>query len=215
MDYFIANGNERVLLGKTEAVKDLGVIIENNGKSSKQIQSEVSRVNSVLGRMRKIFQFFNIRLFKIIYPTYIRPHLEFGSAVWNSMNKADIKKIEGIQKMATKMVIELSSMEYEERLEVLGLTTLESRRKRGNLIQIYKILKGEEDVDIGMGSVNQRENNRMHHRHQITRDRQGNLPMRNSFLLNRNATTWNLLPSEIMEADTVNVFKTRIDIHIK
>ena len=99
-------------------------------------------------------------------------------------------------------------MEYEERLEVLGLTTLESRRKRGDLIQIYKILKGEEDVDIGMGSVNQRENNRRHG-YQITRDRQGNVPMRNGYkFLNRNATTCNILPSKIVEADTV---KTRLD----
>ena len=113
------------------------------------------------------------------------------------------------------MVIELGSMEYEERLEALGLTTLESRRKRGDLVQIYKIFKGAEDVDIGMGSVNQRENNGRHHRYQITRDRQGNVPMRNGFLPNRNATTWNMLPSEIVEADNVNVFKTRIDRHMK
>ena len=46
-DYFIGNGNERVQLGKTDAEKDLGVIIENNGKSSKQIQSAVSRANSI------------------------------------------------------------------------------------------------------------------------------------------------------------------------
>ena len=75
------------------------------------------------------------------------------------MTHPDKKKIEGIQKRGTKMVIELGSMEYEERLEVLGLTTLESRRKRGDLVQIYKIFKGAEDVDIGMGSVNQRANN--------------------------------------------------------
>ena len=85
-----------------------------------------------MSRMRKTFQFFNIKSFKIIYPTYIRPHLEFGSVVWNSMNNADKKKIEGIQKRGTKMVIELGSMEYEERLEALGFTTLEYRRKRGN-----------------------------------------------------------------------------------
>ena len=66
-----------------------------------------------------------------------------------------------------------------------------------------------------MRSVKQRENNGRHQRYQITRDRQGNVPMRNGFWPNRNATTCKILPSEILEADTVNVFKTRLDIHIK
>ena len=39
------------------------------------------------------------------------------------------------------MVIELRGMEYEERLVALGLTTLEIRRMRGDLIQNYKIVK--------------------------------------------------------------------------
>ena len=129
------------------------MIIEKRGKSSKQVQAAVSRANSILGRMRKTFQIFNLKLFKIIYPTFIRPHLEFGSAVWNSMSKSDIQKLEGVQKRGTKMVIELRSLEYEERLEVLGSTTLESRRKRGDLIQIYKIFKGLEEVDIGIGGI--------------------------------------------------------------
>ena len=44
--------------------------------------------------------------------------------------------MECIQRKATKMVLEIRSLEYEERLRVLGLTTLEDRRKRGDLIQI-------------------------------------------------------------------------------
>ncbi len=47
-----------------------------------------------------------------------------------------IKKIENIQKRATKMVIELRALSYEDRLKKLGLTTLEVRRKRCDLIQI-------------------------------------------------------------------------------
>ena len=213
--YYIGIGVDRVVLGKTEAEKDLGVVVDNSGKSSRQVQAAVSKANSALGRMRATFQFFNIKLFKILYPTFVRPHLEFASSVWNSMSKADVKKIEGIQKRATKMVIELRAMEYEERLGVLGLTTLENRRKRGDLIQIYKIHKGIEKVDIGIVSGNQGGQNGRHHNHQITRERQGNVPMRNDSLLNRNATTWNLLPSEVVEADTVNIFKTRIDKHMK
>ncbi|RNA15509.1 hypothetical protein BpHYR1_026279 [Brachionus plicatilis] len=35
------------------------------------------------------------------------------------------------------------------------------------------------------------------------------------FNLNRTATTWNLLPSEIVGTDTVNQFKAKIDRHMK
>ena len=50
------------------------------------------------------------------------------------------------------MVIDLRTMSYEDRLETLGLTKLELRRKRGDLIQIYKIVNGLEEVDIDMGT---------------------------------------------------------------
>ena len=113
------------------------------------------------------------------------------------------------------MVIELRHMSYEERLEALGLTTLEVRRKRGDLIQIYKIINGVEEVDIPMGTENQRGYSGRGHRHQIVREIAGKIPMRNNSLPNRNATTWNLLPPDIVGADTVTSFRTRIDRHIK
>ena len=49
-------------------------------------------------------------------------------------------KLEGIQRRATKMVIETRTIEYEDKLKALGLTTLELRRKRGDLMQTYKII---------------------------------------------------------------------------
>ena len=61
--------------------------------------------------------------------------------------------MECIQRKATKMVIEIRSLEYEERLRVLGLTTLEERRKRGDLIQIYKIINGIDEVAWGYGTT--------------------------------------------------------------
>lgn len=38
------------------------------------------------------------------------------------------------------MSLQLRKLTYEKRLEKLGLTTLETRRERGNLIQFYNII---------------------------------------------------------------------------
>jgi hypothetical protein len=43
-------------------------------------------------------------------------------------------------------VPKLRKKEYEYRLERLRLTTLETRRKRGDLIQFFKILNGHDHI---------------------------------------------------------------------
>ena len=44
-------------------------------------------------------------------------------------------------------VANLKNMSYPERLKILGLTTLESRRLRGDLIEVFKIVKGFDNID--------------------------------------------------------------------
>ena len=218
--YYVDNEIDRVTLGVTEAEKDLGIIIANNCKNNLQAEKSINKANYELGRMRKTFQFFNIKLFRILYPTFIRPHLEFASAVWNKLSKEHIFKMESIQRRATKMVIEIRSLKYEDRLRALGLTTLEERRKRGDLIQIYKIINGIEDVEMDMGigkNLRVKDGGALSrdHGYQIEREKPGLNPMRHYSLPNRNNNTWNILPPEIVGADTVNIFKEKIDRHMR
>jgi ribonuclease P/MRP protein subunit RPP40 len=58
----------------------------------------------------------------------------------------DIDLIEGVQRRAIKLVVGTKRMSYEERLKFLDMTTLETRRIRGDLIEVFEILKGVEDV---------------------------------------------------------------------
>ena len=44
------------------------------------------------------------------------------------------------------MVPELSELTYEDRLREMGLTTLQDRRERGDLITLYKIVNGIEKL---------------------------------------------------------------------
>ena len=55
-------------------------------------------------------------------------------------------KLEKVQRRATKMIQGFKYLSYEERLIRCGLTTLEKRRSRGDLIEAYKIITGKESI---------------------------------------------------------------------
>ncbi len=67
--------------------------------------------------------------------------------VWSTRLKNDIRKLERIQRAATKLPESLRVYTYEERLERLDLTTLERRREIGDLIMIYRLQESLENLD--------------------------------------------------------------------
>jgi ribonucleases P/MRP protein subunit RPP40 len=84
----------------------------------------------------------------------VRPHLEFAIQAWCPYDLTDILELENVQKRATKLILELRHFKYEDRLKILKLTTLEVRCLRGDLIQVFKILKDFESVElIGLNAV--------------------------------------------------------------
>ena len=60
--------------------------------------------------------------------------------------------IERVQRRATKLVGSLNSLSYEQRLSYLNLTTLELRRIRGDLIQVFKIVLEKEGIVLNLAS---------------------------------------------------------------
>ncbi len=77
----------------------------------------------------------------------IQPKLEYAAVVWSPHKKEGIRKIERIQRAATKMVPTLRDLPYEERLERLKLLTPEKRRERGDLTAICQASKEMEKLD--------------------------------------------------------------------
>ena len=55
--------------------------------------------------------------------------------------------LETIQRRATQLIPGLRDLRYEERLKECRLTTLETRRLRGALIEVFNILNGFENID--------------------------------------------------------------------
>ena len=60
------------------------------------------------------------------------------------------------------MIPELRDLSYESRLLQCGLTTLETKRLRGDQIEVFKIVNGYEDVDRNMFKLKEGSRNRGH-----------------------------------------------------
>jgi len=69
-----------------------------------------------------------------LYKTLVGLHLEFCTPVWSPHYKKDKILLERIRRRFTRMIPELKNMDYESRLNRLGLWSLEERRNRADLI---------------------------------------------------------------------------------
>ena len=113
------------------------------------------------------------------------------------------------------MVEGLEHLDYERRLKLLGLQSLENRRLRGDLIETYKILTWKEKVDPSeFFKFSQVKHNLRGHMFKLAVVR-SRLGIRRKFFSQRVVEHWNRLPAAVVEATTVNSFKTKLDEWLK
>ncbi len=81
-------------------------------------------------------------LFHNLYGAFIRPHLEYSFQGWRPWLKKDIKFLQDVQRRSTTYVRCLKDSEYEERVQLLKLDSLSCRMNKGDMILVYKFLRG-------------------------------------------------------------------------
>ena len=153
-------------------------------------------------------------------PLRSRPHLEYAAPVWSPYSKQDINVLENVQRRATKVVAQIKNLPYEERLRMLGLTKLVDRRIRGDLILLFKIKNGFNKIDL-FCDVNPTSqifdgpaNNTRGHNFKLSKQSKTTCNQREHFFTNRIVTHWNNLPQEVVQANSINQFKARLDKYL-
>ena len=149
-----------------------------------------------------------LKLFKAI----VRPHLEYANVVWHPMFIRQKQLLEGVQRRATKIVPGLNKLSYRDRLIALDLPTIKFRQTRGDLIQTFKIIHEIENIDCDnfftfCNSATRNSDLKLYKEYAKTKTR-------SNFLPNRIHSTWNALPSNVKNAESVLQFKQLIDNQI-
>ena len=134
-------------------------------------------------------------------------------SVWRPHYRKDIELLEGVQRRALKLIDGFKDLSYEERLRAVHLTSLETRRMRGDLIEVYKIMHGLTNLspeDFFSFSTSGLRG----HGYKLFKPRVRTDIGKFSFSC-RVVDLWNALPDEVVDAVSINSFKNQIDYLIK
>lgn len=126
--------------------KDIGFWITDDLSSSTHVHKARSKALGEISRIRRNFTYVDKRALCLLYNQRVRPHLDQEMAACPPSTCAESKILEAVQS-ATALVHGLKHLNSEERRKRLGLMKLEERRERGDMIEIFKILKGQTKMD--------------------------------------------------------------------
>ena len=163
----------------------------------------------MLGLVKRTIKHRNMDMMIQLYKSLVRPHLEYCSPAWSPHYVKDKALLEKVQHCFTSFP-DLRRMKYEARLEVLRLWSLEERRNRADLIEVYKMVHGLSSVPVtAFFQLATNSCTRGHSRKLVKA--QCRTDIRLHFFSHRVLNRWNSLSQDTVDACSVNAFKRRLD----
>ena len=122
----------------------------------------------------------------------------------------DLNIIESVQRRATRYVQDVSNLPYHDRLLHLNLPALSCRRFRADMIMTYNILHNNVNLDPNEFFQLRSNSITRGHNYKLFKPHAQRLVRSNNFSI-RVINHWNNLPSNIVNAPSINIFKNNLD----
>ncbi|KAG0713115.1 RNA-directed DNA polymerase from mobile element jockey [Chionoecetes opilio] len=125
----------------TPHVKCLGVYLSADGSFSHHITETVRKARGMAGWVMKTFASREPEVMLTLWKALVQPLLDYCSQLWSPHKKADIQRLEAVQRSFTKHIRGLHDLNYWDRLKILGIYSKQRRRERYRAIYIWKVLE--------------------------------------------------------------------------
>jgi len=178
------------------------------------VSKAVNRTSRMLRLVKATFTALARRHSPGYSPLWYALILEYEYVVWRPRFRRDKLEVEKIQRRATKLIPNFRSLPYRDRLEALRLPSLCYRRRRGDMFQVYTILKGIDRLESNLFfSLADISNTRWHSLKRVKQCSRSSL--RQHVFSERVINDWNGLPAhvDIVDSPTLNTFKSWLDKH--
>ncbi|XP_074658653.1 uncharacterized protein LOC141911564 [Tubulanus polymorphus] len=198
-----------------EHKRDLGITIDDTLNFKRHVNDVVLKANRVLYTIKRTINVRDSKAFVLLYKSLVRPILDYNNPiVWSNISLSEIDKLESIQGRATRMIVNVKNLPYEERLKYLKIPCLTYRRLRYDMIETFKLVTNVYSTDNDIIMLDARRRFTRGHPYKLEK-RRCRKNIRLKYFTNRIINYWNSLPTEVVETPSVNSFKARLDDYWK
>ena len=198
-------------LQKVEHHPYLGVEFTSDLTWKHHISNITGKANRILNLLRRHLYSCNQEVKKKAFTTFVRPHLEYSSSVWDPYHKQDILALEKVQRRGARFVTGIYSYRHSVTsiLHELEWPPLEHRRRIKRLTSFYKAVNNTIPVNIPDYVVPSIRQDTRSHSRAFIEVRANYEHYKNSFLP-RTIRDWNALPPDLVLIPSVDEFVSRL-----
>ena len=138
----------------SDLVNDLGIRITPNINWTPHINLLADKARQLTSWVLSVFKDRSEETMMCLYKSLIRSRLEYCSPLWHPSKMEDIITLESVQRLFTSKIAGLSDYSYHERLKILMIMSLQRRRERFIMIQVWKVINEISPNDLNFQVTN-------------------------------------------------------------
>ena len=89
---------------ETNLERDLGLIVGSDLKRREHVDIMVGKANRTLGMLKRTFERRKSGLWKYLYVSLLRPHLEYAAKAWNLHLQGENDKTDRVKRRAARIL---------------------------------------------------------------------------------------------------------------
>ena len=190
--------------------------VSSNLTSDKQVTEQCAKANKLLGFIRRASRYIqSTQTRRSLYLSIVRCHLGYATQVWSPQSIGLLKRVENVQRRATKLILKLPfrcDVAYKTRLQLTNLLPILYWHEYLDMVFFYKAVNNLVFIDSEALPVTRQftRSTRTSRSSAITYipNRSRTLTYQRSFFI-RACRTWNVLPAELRTSHiSLALFKT-------
>ena len=200
------------LLHNESIVKLLGVLIDDELKFEDHVRMILKKGNQKLHALMRVKRYMSEEKLKLLMNTFIESQFNYCPLIWMFHSRKMNHRINKLHERALRVVYKDESLTFDELLQKDGGFTIHERNLQKLALLMYKVKHGlcptpvQDIFTPNENDINLRGN----------RDGDWIIPRANTVnygietLRYRGPITWNLLPSELKDSPSLEIFKEKI-----